>query len=176
MEFWRLGVGGAHGSGFNRLSGSGPGKEVTQGGGITGITAFLCFTFVYIIFYLSSAPAQRRRARTTTPHSTDHARHRCDLFRTGNCKLLLFLRSGRRNKPIPDPGSSGQKGTATLVYSDCFFGAKKYRYQSGSFLNQYIYFRIRYLDQMVKFTLPVKGFCGRCLVYPLIHLPGPRKE
>jgi len=58
--------GGAHGSGFNRLSGSGPGKEVTQGGGITGITAFLCFTFVYIIFYLSSAPAQRRR---TTPHS-----------------------------------------------------------------------------------------------------------
>jgi hypothetical protein len=23
---------------------------------------------------------------------------------------------------------------------------------------------------MVKFTLPVKGFCGRCLVYPLIHL------
>jgi hypothetical protein len=62
------------------------------------------------------------------------------------------------------------------MYSDCFFGAKKYRYQSGSFLNQYIYFRIRYLDQMVKFTLPVKGFCGRCLVYPLIHLPGPRKE
>jgi len=66
MEFWRLGVGGAHGSGFNRLSGSGPGKEVTQGGGITGITAFLCFTFVYIIFYLSSAPAQRRQ---TTSHS-----------------------------------------------------------------------------------------------------------
>ena len=43
-------MGGAHGSGFNRLSGSGPVKEVTQGGGITGITAFLCFTFVYIIF------------------------------------------------------------------------------------------------------------------------------
>ena len=55
-----MGVG-AHGSGFNRLSGSGPGKEVTQGG---GIAAFLCFTFVYIIFfYLSSTAAAQR----TTP-------------------------------------------------------------------------------------------------------------
>ena len=55
-----MGGGGAHGSGFNRLSGSGPGKEVTQGG---GIAAFLCFTFVYIIFFIFPALLLHRGRR-----------------------------------------------------------------------------------------------------------------